>query len=68
MTDALKTYINQALASIGTPQNEREKGRVEAYCDILGHINGKKNGAQHKRQREVCDSGVHRVSDLQIQR
>ena len=67
MIEELRKYINQTLSAIGTPHTEKEKGMVEAYCDILSKINGDKELKRKRRTlREVFDSYISRVSDMSV--
>ena len=63
--EALRQYINQVLGSMGTPHTEHEKGMVEAYCDILNRISSK-DKKKRRTAREVFDSCVSRLSDVQL--
>lgn len=66
--DELRKYINQCLSAIGTPHTEHERGQVEAYCDVLGKINGRREKAKkHRSGREVFDTCVSRLSDMPVQ-
>ena len=67
MIEELRKYINQTLSAIGTPRNEKEKGMVEAYCDILSKISSDKELKRKRRTlREVFDSYISGVSDMSV--
>lgn len=67
MIEELRKYINQTLSAIGTPHTEKEKGMVEAYCDVLRKISGDKELKRKRRTlREVFDSYISRVSDMSV--